>query len=308
MPFCRKCGRRLPEYSESCPDCGQSTTAPMISTKRIQSSHSPNGEVKIIKAARPEAVPVIKIKVAPKKPVKVVTPVKAVAPVKVASTKLVTAAQLNAPIKVATPPKPTEEHKPVLSSKHIVKPKKAKETKPATAFSINFARPFSGLEAPQRKPTSQPSTRKPVAYAAPPVEQPVIQPEPLIALVQPVAEPQIAPRPVQAAIATPTFQSNPVSQHKWAPKPVIRSEPLAVLTIEPHEIIKSNVSLKDDIINNPNDYEKQSFNFDLKCPNGHYWSEGELLPVSKGIAFCLKCGDRLSKPKSKKRRRRQKFP
>jgi hypothetical protein len=308
MPFCRKCGRRLPEYSESCPDCGQSTTAPMINTKRNQSSLPPNREVNVIKASRLEAAPLIKIKVAPKKPAKVATPVKAVAPVKVASTKLVTAAQLNAPIKVATPPKPTEEPKPVLSAKHIVKPKKAKLTKPATAFSINFAIPFAGLEALQRKPTLQPATRKPVAYVALPFEQPAVQPEPLTALIQPIAEPQLAPRPVKPTIATPTFQSKPVTQHKWAPKPIIRSEPLAVLTIEPHEIIKSNVSLKEDIIKNPNDYEKQSFIFDLKCPNGHYWLAGELLPVSKGIAFCLKCGDRLSKPRPKKRRRRQKFP
>jgi hypothetical protein len=34
MPFCRKCGRRLEEYSLSCTDCGTSTTATLIKIKK----------------------------------------------------------------------------------------------------------------------------------------------------------------------------------------------------------------------------------------------------------------------------------
>ncbi len=34
MPFCRKCGRYLPQYSESCAECGTSTTATLIKIKK----------------------------------------------------------------------------------------------------------------------------------------------------------------------------------------------------------------------------------------------------------------------------------
>jgi hypothetical protein len=71
----------------------------------------------------------------------------------------------------------------------------------------------------------------------------------------------------------------------------------------PHEIIKSNVSLKEDITSNPQDYERQPFDFDLKCSHGHFWPAGKLLPVSNGKAYCLKCGERLRKPKPKKSHR-----
>jgi hypothetical protein len=72
----------------------------------------------------------------------------------------------------------------------------------------------------------------------------------------------------------------------------------------PHEIIKSNLSTEEDILANPNDYEKQVFGFDLKCPYGHFWREGKALPVSNGVAFCPRCGARLRKPKPKRRNRR----
>ncbi len=35
MPFCRKCGRRLQQYSQSCTDCGTSTTATLIKIKKV---------------------------------------------------------------------------------------------------------------------------------------------------------------------------------------------------------------------------------------------------------------------------------
>jgi hypothetical protein len=73
----------------------------------------------------------------------------------------------------------------------------------------------------------------------------------------------------------------------------------------PHEIIKSNLSIEEDIITNPQDYETQPFSFDLACPYGHFWRAGKALPVSNGKAYCPKCGDGLRKPKSKKQRRYQ---
>ena len=50
------------------------------------------------------------------------------------------------------------------------------------------------------------------------------------------------------------------------------SKPVAPVEVYPtHEIKQSNVSLKEDIIANPHDYETQTFDFDLQCPNGHFW-------------------------------------
>ncbi len=170
MPFCRKCGRRLREYSESCPECGTSTTSPLI---------------KIRKASAPHAF-------------------KAVAPTKIA--KAIIPAEV------------------VISVKVIAPTKAAKATVPAKAIT----------------PAKSIVTAKPVTPA-------VVYPE--------------------------------------------------------HEIIKSNVSIKEDIITNPQDYEKQPFSFDLKCPHNHFWPAGEALIVSNGKAFCPKCGERLRKPKRNKRRR-----
>ena len=187
MPFCRKCGRRLPEYSESCTECGTSTTAPMVKVKKG---------------------PAVRVK----------------APSQTQTTKT-----FEPPVTIIS-----------------LKPK----AKPA-------------------KPAAPAKTEAPIKEAPP-------------------AKPIPPPRKVSA---------------KTVPPP----EPLAPLTIEPHEIKKSNVSLKEDIIKNPNDYEKQPFNFDLKCPNGHFYPEGVELPVSKGIAFCIKCGERLSKPKRKKKPRYHRY-
>lgn len=40
MPFCRKCGRRLPEYSKICPECKTSTTGPIINIKKAPAKNS----------------------------------------------------------------------------------------------------------------------------------------------------------------------------------------------------------------------------------------------------------------------------
>jgi RNA polymerase subunit RPABC4/transcription elongation factor Spt4 len=169
MPFCRKCGRRLCEYSESCPECGTSTTAALIKIKKAPAA-------RVAKAA------------APTKVAKAVIPAKAVISVKVIA--------------------PNRAVKAVVSAK-----------------------------------------------AAAPAKL-------------------IITKPVTPAVVYP-----------------------------PHEIIKSNLSLEEDIITNPQDYETQTFNFDLKCQYDHFWPEGKALPVSKGKAFCPECGERLRKPKRSQRHR-----
>lgn len=170
MPFCRKCGRRLAEYSERCTDCGTSTTAPIIKIKK-------------------------------------------------SSTTRVS--------KITLPPKVA---KAIIPTQNIISVK----------------------EITQNKPVKPPTPAK----ATPPV------------------------------------------------KPVINAKPVTPAVVyAPHEIIKSNVSLKKDITTNPMDYETQSFNFNLKCPNDHFWPAGKPVPVSNGKAYCLKCGERLRKPKPFKRRR-----
>ncbi len=168
MPFCRKCGRRLAEYSESCPECRTSTTAPLIKIKKATVSHSvaATASKKVAKAIIPAKPIIISIKVIDQdKPVKEGGRSKATAP-----------------------------------TKSIIQPK-----------------------------TPSPATVNP-----------------------------------------------------------------------PHEIIKSNVSLEEDIINNPQDYETQTFNFDLICPHSHFWSAGRAVIVSNGRGYCPRCGERLRKPKSKK--------
>lgn len=186
MPFCRKCGRRLPEYSESCSECGTSTTAPLIKIKKTAAKQIP----------RIVAQPTLTKAIAPPK---VTVPVKTVA--KTHPAKSIT---LTKPVKVVTSNKSSAPTGPITY------------TKPA------------------------------------------------------------APVP-----------TNP-----------------------PHEIIKSNVSLEEDILANPKDYETGSFDFDLKCSNGHFWPEGRQLPVSNGKAFCPQCGELLRKNKPSKRRRHRtpKFP
>ncbi len=272
MPFCRKCGRRLAEYSEICTDCGTSTTAAIINTKRIQSSRLFNtgGDKKIAKAIVPKVSPV-QIKVITDKPAKTVTSVKAVGAIKpVSATRTASSITAATPFKIATPPKDTATHKPVISAKHIVKPKRTIQTKPTAPFSITFARPVMSPNTVQRKVAGSPrSTSQPIQPRPEVSSALALQHKPFVTVVKPVAP----PKPI-------------------TPAPVYPS----------HEIIQSKISLKEDILAHPEDYEMQSFSFNLKCPNEHFWQEGEILPVSKGKAYCLKCGERLSKPKSKKRR------
>lgn len=313
MPFCRKCGRRLVEYSEVCTDCGQSTTAPMINTKRIQPSQTTGKlDKKIAKAIIPDMVPV-QIKVIVDKPVKAIKAAapKAASPVQaIAAPKAVSAVKIVAPVRTA-PAKPVEPPKPILSSKHIVKPKKSTQTKPLAPFTLAHARPVAGLEVPQRLPAppkqvkqlkpvviEKPTTRPQIKPAPAPVPAapptPIVQPLPVIQItpfavtVEPPSPPQPKPAPITAQ--TVATQSSPIT-----PAPVY----------PPHEIIQSKVSIKEDILAHPEDYEREAFQFDLRCHNGHFFTEGTQLPVSKGKAYCPQCGERLNKPRPKNRRYRR---
>ena len=64
----------------------------------------------------------------------------------------------------------------------------------------------------------------------------------------------------------------------------------------PHEIKQTKLSLEEDIITNPHDYETQIFSVDLECQYEHFWRAGNALPVSKGKAYCPKCGEQLRRP------------
>lgn len=297
MPFCRKCGRRLVEYSEVCPDCGTSTTAPLINTKRMASGRLFNagGDKKIASAVIPQVSPVT-IKVIEDRPAKA-APAKAPTaqkPAAVPTSHVDVLKAVAAPFKVATPPKPAEQPKPVLSSKHIVQPKRAPPKKPTAPFTLANARPIAGLEA---VPIS-PAVPKPLYPPKPAVSTPAAvqtrpaaaAPSPVVPIVKPVppASVQQVISPLSTASAPPLKPVAPV-----APAPVY----------PPHQIIQSNTSLKEDILAHPEDYETQSFDFDLVCKNKHFWPEGSKLPVSNGYAYCLKCGERLRKPKPKKLRR-----
>lgn len=298
MPFCRKCGRRLVEYSESCPDCGTSTTAPLINIKRSQSSRQLD-EGRAPNSAKTFIPQVAAIQI--KAPAQTVLTIKKVSPAIVAPPKVSVEVRAFVPV---TPVKPKEQPKPVLSAKHIVKLKKTKATKVVAAFTIANARPVSGLQVPQPRPAAPKPLTKPkqivlaTSVSQPtPISQPtsvvqpthVVQPEPFVAPVKPAAPPPNAaqPKPVFYP-ARPAAPPKPVT-----PAPVY----------PPHEIIKSNVSLKEDLLANPQDYETETFPFDLICPQEHFWPEGKALPVSKGKAYCPQCGERLSKPVPKKKRR-----
>jgi hypothetical protein len=173
MPFCRKCGRRLPSYSKSCPECKTSTTGPVINIKKAATkSYKTSAPTKIAKAMVPKRDIIISITV--------IEPTKSAKPV--ASNRTVTSANSDILSFVSKPSAPTETH-------------------PA------------------------------------------------------------------------------------------------------HEIKQTNVSLKEDILANPHDYETQTFGFNLQCSNNHFWPAHKAVPVSKGKAFCPKCGEQLIKPKQKKRQR-----
>ncbi|MDR1993646.1 MAG: hypothetical protein LBQ98_09210 [Nitrososphaerota archaeon] len=172
MPFCRKCGRRLSEYSEKCPECGTSTTAVLINIKKVSSQrlfHAPK---------QAQAAKVVAISVDSMLSVKAISP----------------------------------------SRTEVVKTK-------ADRFL------------------------------------------------------------------------------KTNPSVVSAKSVVSAIDYLPHEIIQSKLSLGKDILANPKDYETQTFEFNLRCPYGHFWPEGRALPVSNGVAFCPRCGERLRKPKPKRRRR-----
>ncbi|HSQ48859.1 MAG TPA: hypothetical protein VLL96_04150, partial [Candidatus Deferrimicrobiaceae bacterium] len=201
MPFCRKCGRRLVEYSESCPDCRTSTTAPLINIKRSQSSRQleDGREPNSAKTFIPQ-VAAIQIKA----PAKTVLTTKKIPPAIVTPPKVSVEVRAFVP---ANPAKPKEQPKPVLSAKHIVKLKKTKATIVVAAFTIANARPVSGLQAPQSRPAApKPLTQPKQIVLATSVSQPipisqpttmaqptlVAQPESLVAPVKPATPPPIA--------------------------------------------------------------------------------------------------------------------
>lgn len=294
MPFCRKCGRRLVEHSEACPDCGTSTTAPIINTKRMASGRlfSAGGDKKIAKAVIPQVSPVT-IKVIEDSPAQAPPAQK---PAVTPTSRVDVLKAVSAPFKVATPSKPAEQPKPVLSSKHLVKPKRATPKKPVAPFTLANARPIAGLEAAQINLPGMPKPMyppKPAVSAPPAVQPPVVAPKPATSSVVPIVKP--APAASVQQVISPT---SPVAE---SPKP---AAPITSAPVYPsHQIIQSNTSLKEDILAHPEDYETQSFDFDLVCKNKHFWPEGSKLPVSNGYAYCLKCGERLRKPKPRKYRR-----
>jgi hypothetical protein len=207
MPFCRKCGRRLQQYSQSCIDCGTSTTATLIKIKKASTKKNTKADAPDWAAA---ATSPVSIKVfSSAKPVK-------------------TALQAEA-----------------------AKPASAKVYLKHTDVVAKFAK--AAIPHPPKNAESQKATKTKVTTK----EQPFYP-----------------SKPVTPAIDYP-----------------------------PHEIIKSNLSIEKDIITNPHDYQTETFSFDLSCRNGHFWSAGRALPVSKGKAYCPKCGEQLIKPKSKTRPR-----
>jgi predicted RNA-binding Zn-ribbon protein involved in translation (DUF1610 family) len=268
VPFCRKCGRRLREYSKSCPDCGTSTTAPIIKIKQASSTKT------AIAAATNKAAEAI-IPAVPQ--------------------------TVKAPIQVAAPissPKPAQAApKPVLSAKHIrltkaAKPKSTKPAPPEVLFPAKTTPPKSVTRV--TKPKLKPALLRQVT-AAKPVPPPVAPPKPATA-------PKAAPQTIQLSETKTAFFVEPV----LPPKPVIPVAPAPVQP--PHEIIKSKVSLKEDFIAHPQDYETETFRFNLRCINDHFWRAGTELPVSNGKALCPQCGEMLRKPRKKGSRKPRQMP
>ena len=345
MPFCRKCGRRLPEYSESCPDCGQSTTSPIINLKKGSGSglnFKTAPASKIAQAVIPKKTTItvktnapstnlVKVKPQsaivknsiPKTPVNVAAVTKKSIPqsqVKVVTpTKATSIPQAkNSPVAVVPQTKPPAAPKPVLSAKHIIKPKKAKPSKPTAPFTIAHARPVASFAVVQPKPVALP---KPVTQPVPlVVPNPIVQSAPVV---QPIAQfaPVVPPTkqdPIKttisspaesrvvniAAPAKPNVSTKPTLVEISAPVKPAPPKPVTPAVMYPsHEIIKSKVSLKEDFLAHPQDYETETFQYDLRCPNAHFWPSGKALPVSNGKALCPKCGEPLRKPKPKRNKR-----
>jgi len=112
---------------------------------------------------------------------------------------------------------------------------------------------------------------------------------------------------ISITVIEPTKSAKPVASHKAVTStnsdiPRFASKPAAPTETHPtHEIKQTNVSLKEDILANPHDYETQTFGFNLQCSNNHFWPAYKAVPISKGKAFCPECGEPLIKPKQKKR-------
>lgn len=205
MPFCRKCGRRLQPYSESCPDCGTSTTAPLINVKKASANRK----------------------------------FKAAAPTKIAKA-VIPAPEITVSLKTVAPVKPAKAAA------------QTKTSSPAKAVTV--------------KPVAEVKIVAKQAKTSPPVEA--------------------------LAVVEPPAQAKPAKPFEEPPK---------------HEIKQSKLSIEEDILANPRDYETQTFDFDLKCPHEHFFPAGSTLPTSKGKAYCPICGEQLRKPERKKRPRYRRF-
>jgi hypothetical protein len=99
MPFCRKCVRRLLEYSKSCTECGTSTTAPLIK-KEQKPKKAPSSQLAAAYAPKVITRPVIPSK-APR-PIKVTAATKTAKPV--IATKPATTAKIFLEAKPSTSP------------------------------------------------------------------------------------------------------------------------------------------------------------------------------------------------------------
>jgi hypothetical protein len=211
MPFCRKCGRRLPEYSQTCTDCGTSTTATLIRIKKASAK-------KTAKADGPDW-----------------------------------AAQATSPVSIK-----------VFSSAKPVK----------TLLQVRAAKPVAS-------PTVYPKHKDMIAK---------------------LAKTTITHPPKFELKRQAKTQFLVQQEHYSRPQPINFAA-----TSPPHEIIKNNLSTEEDILTNPQDYQTQPFNFNFKCPHGHFWRAGRALPVSKEKAYCPTCGEQLRKPRNKKHPKHHKY-
>ncbi len=255
MPFCRKCGRRLVEYSESCPDCKTSTTAPIINTKKASSAHPwVVTRTKVTKAIVPSGA-IISVKTLPaeKATIPKYSPKQEIVRIDLLPRKNVVTVTQSAQVK-------TKKAAPVLHVAKTIAPVKV------------------GIPSKVVTPVN--------LYPKHEITKNALSPK------KDIATPPVSPNKTQKAPAPPETKTI------TPPKVVIPA-----IVYPKTEIIKSNVSLKEDILAHPHDYETETFDFNLKCPNDHFWPAGKALPVSNGKAYCLQCGERLSKPKRKKHRR-----
>ncbi len=110
MPFCRKCGRYLPQYSESCTECGTSTTATLIKIKKASAPRV----AKAVTHPKPviPAVPIISANVFPKREaIKSNIPKTSVAAQAIKAAASVKVAKVAAPAKTIIVYKPVEQAK-----------------------------------------------------------------------------------------------------------------------------------------------------------------------------------------------------